>query len=113
MPTSEQLLELVADGAKEFEPYAFRMCSDGMQNIYMVPSGQLYKDGTRPAAEYHLSMDGDESATKPGQYCYLAWSTASLNEQSVGFRRRGRTCYGDDGALCAQQITRLTGADTK
>ena len=47
MPTSEQLLELVADGAKEFEPYAFRMCSDGMQNIYMVPSGQLYKDGTK------------------------------------------------------------------
>lgn len=85
MPTSEQLLELVADGAKEFEPYAFRMCSDGMQNIYMVPSGQLYKDGTKTMLPNIISVwTADESATKPGQYCYLAWSTASTtNNPSV------------------------------
>ena len=85
MPTSEQLLELVADGAKEFEPYAFRMCSDGMQNIYMVPSGQLYKDGTKTMLPNIISVwTADESATKPGQYCYLAWSTGSTtNNPSV------------------------------
>lgn len=85
MPTSEQLLELVADGAKEFEPYAFRMCSDGMQNIYMVPSGQLYKAGTKTMLPNIISVwTADESATKPGQYCYLAWSTASTtNNPSV------------------------------
>ncbi len=85
MPTSEQLLELVADGAKEFEPYAFRMCSDGMQNIYMVPSGQLYKDGTKTMLPNIISVwTAEESATKPGQYCYLAWSTASTtNNPSV------------------------------
>lgn len=45
MPTSEQLLELVADGSKEFEPYAFRMCSDGMQEVYLASAGQLTNDG--------------------------------------------------------------------
>ena len=85
MPTSEQLLELVADGSKAFEKNAFRMCSDGMQNIYMVPSGQLYKDGTKTMLPNIISVwTADESATKPGQYCYLAWSTASTtNNPSV------------------------------
>ncbi|MFQ7387396.1 MAG: hypothetical protein ACLRM8_07415 [Alistipes sp.] len=40
------------------------MCSDGMQNIYMVPSGQLYKDGTKTMLPNIISVwTADESAT--------------------------------------------------
>ena len=67
MPTSEQLLELVADGSKEFEPYAFRMCSDGMQEVYLA-SGLSVK-----SANIISVWTPDASETKPGQYSYLMW----------------------------------------
>lgn len=74
MPTSEQLLELVADGAKEFEPYAFRMCSDGMQEVYLASAGQLANDGLSVKSANIISVwTPDASETKPGQYSYLMW----------------------------------------
>lgn len=74
MPTSEQLLELVADGAKEFEPYAFRMCSDGMQEVYLASAGQLTNDGLSVKSANIISVwTPDASETKPGQYSYLMW----------------------------------------
>lgn len=74
MPTSEQLLELVADGAKEFEPYAFRMCSDGMQEVYLASTGQLTNDGLSVKSANIISVwTPDASETKPGQYSYLMW----------------------------------------
>lgn len=74
MPTSEQLLELVADGSKEFEPYAFRMCSDGMQEVYLASAGQLTNDGLSVKSANIISVwTPDASETKPGQYSYLMW----------------------------------------
>lgn len=74
MPTSEQLLELVAGGSKEFEPYAFRMCSDGMQEVYLASAGQLANDGLSVKSANIISVwTPDASETKPGQYSYLMW----------------------------------------
>lgn len=74
MPTSEQLLELVADGSKAFEKNAFRMCSDGMQEVYLASAGQLANDGLSVKSANIISVwTPDASETKPGQYSYLMW----------------------------------------
>lgn len=83
MPTSEQLLELVADGSKAFEKNAFRMCSDGMQEVYLASAGQLANDGLSVKSANIISVwTPDASETKPGQYSYLMWLMSS--ESSKG-----------------------------
>ena len=74
MPTSEQLLELVADGSKEFEPNAFRMSSDGMQEVYLASAGQLTNDGLSVKSSNIISVwTPDASETNRGQFSYLMW----------------------------------------
>lgn len=83
MPTSEQMLELVADGSKAFEKNAFRMCSDGMQEVYLASAGQLANDGLSVKSANIISVwTPDASKTKPGQYSYLMWLMSS--ESSKG-----------------------------
>lgn len=83
MPTSEQILELVADGSKAFEKNAFRMCSDGMQEVYLASAGQLANDGLSVKSANIISVwTPDASETKPGQYSYLMWLMSS--ESSKG-----------------------------
>lgn len=78
MPTAAMLEELVAEGSKEFQASAFRMCTDGTQSIYLATSGQLYKDGTKTMLPTIISVwTTTESVTKPGQYTYLMWSMTS------------------------------------
>ncbi|MDE6139925.1 MAG: hypothetical protein K2F95_03125 [Alistipes sp.] len=84
MPTLDQLKELTADGAKDWEKEVFRMCSDGSQQVYMATSGQLYKDGSKTMLPTIISIwSSEESASKAGQYCYMSWSTATTSNNPV------------------------------
>ena len=40
MPTADELIELTSEGSKEFVVDTYRLCSDGEQDVYLVPSGQ-------------------------------------------------------------------------
>lgn len=77
MPDTKMFGELIADGSEEFEAYVFRMCTDGDQKVYLGTSGQLHKDGGKTLLPNIISVwTSDESATRPGQYSYLMWTTS-------------------------------------
>lgn len=80
MPDAELLAELTADGAKDWESGVYRMCSDGKQQVYLAPSGQMNKTTSKVSLPGIVSVwASTPSQTKPENRRYLMWSTTSAS----------------------------------
>ncbi len=80
MPTADELIELTAEGAKEFVEGKYRMCSDGEQNVYMVPNGQ-YTGSTLQLATAIVIWSANEGTA--GKSRYLAWANSTTSNPMV------------------------------
>ena len=80
MPTADELIELTSEGSKEFVVDTYRLCSDGEQDVYLVPSGQSTGSSLMlPTASLMWSSDAGDA----GKARYLAWSNTATGEPKV------------------------------
>ena len=80
MPTADELIELTADGSKEFVIDMYRLCSDGEQDVFLVPCGQSTGSSLMlPTAS--LMWSSDEGTA--GKARYLAWSNSATGKPTI------------------------------
>ena len=80
MPTADELIELTSEGSKEFVVDTYRLCSDGEQDVYLVPSGQSTGSSLMlPTASLMWSSDAGDA----GKARYLAWSNTATGKPMV------------------------------
>ena len=80
MPTADELIELTSEGSKEFVVDTYRLCSDGEQDVYLVPSGQSTGSSLMlPTASLMWSSDAGDA----GKARYLAWSNTATSKPMV------------------------------
>ena len=80
MPTADESIELTSEGSKEFVVDTYRLCSDGEQDVYLVPSGQSTGSSLMlPTASLMWSSDAGDA----GKARYLAWSNTATGEPKV------------------------------
>lgn len=79
LPTIDELNEIkAAPNGKSFSASEYNTKLDGLKEIFFVGGGQMKDDGngiTLPTASSNWSST--ESADKPGQYGYMAWTLSS------------------------------------
>ena len=101
MPTADELIELTSEGSKEFVVDTYRLCSDGEQDVYLVPSGQSTGSSLMlPTASLMWSSDAGDA----GKARYLAWSNTATSKPMVS---SGGTSQANSMMVrCVQPITR-------
>ncbi len=80
LPTADELIELTAEGSKEFVLDKYRLCSDGEQNVYLVPSGQS-TGATVMLPTASLMWSSDQGDT--GKARYLAWANSKTGKPTI------------------------------